>query len=97
MNSTHLKNILTFYNRSIMETWSSKDRSYLQSVRALGVLEGILLREGKLIPGEPFNYKEITEMKKGWFGAAKEKIRKQSYAELIIEKTNDLIKEYESI
>lgn len=95
MDASHLKNIIAYYNRQVNSTWTSKDSSYLDSIRALGVMEGILLNEGKLTPGEPFNYKDIIEIKKGWFGPTKEKKRKQSYAELILEKINDLINEYE--
>jgi len=89
----NLENILKYYQEENIKSWTKKDVSYHNSIRALGVLEGILFERGKFEPDGKFHYKDIEAIEIGWFGKKRKVIRKQKYSEFIVEKTQELINE----
>jgi hypothetical protein len=62
-------------------------------VRAAGFLEGMLYTTGRLIPGEPLVFKDISYTQIGWIGQKRTKTRQQTYMERMVEMTEEFIKE----
>jgi len=81
--------------KNILESYNNKNSEY-SSLRICDIIQGILLVNGILKPGEPFNFKNIEYTRKYFLFWKKTFIRKQSYKELIIEKFNELINKLEN-
>lgn len=95
LNKQVFKNILEFYKTNDKTAWSTKDYSYQKTLRALGVMEGILLSYGIFTPGSDFDFKMVEADEYGWFGRKRRVIRKQTYAEYIVELFEELINKTE--
>ncbi len=91
-----MKNILASYKENDAKSWSQKDYSYHVSLRELGAMEIILVSEGKLKAGVPYEFKEIEFITINWKFQKIKRTRKQLYKELIVEKMEELIKEKEN-
>lgn len=66
-----------------------------QLYRVGGFLEGILYTLGEIKPKEEFVFEDVEYVKRNWIGKKKIKKRKQTYTELMIQKTESLIKKYD--
>jgi len=94
LNKQVFQNILEFYkkNDSYSKTaWSTGNYSHHKCIRSLGVMEGILLSYGMLIPGQTFDFKMVDVIEWGWFGKKHIVTRKQTYSEFIVELFEELI------
>lgn len=98
VDSKTINNIVDYYHEHYLKSWTTKDHSYHKSVRAIGILEGILECYGIIKPGAQLELKDKTVTWQPMFSRkTKSKVRKETFNEAIVRMARDLAQELSTL